>query len=463
MTRDFRNRWMICALGALSGTAYAQPPDVVASDANANTAMGTSALLHVTVGVGASNTAAGSQALESDTTGSDNSAFGVQSLVLNTTGSGNSAFGGAALFDNTIGSSNSAFGSGALESNTSGNNNSAFGTALLSNGTGSNNTAIGFQALIANGAGNSNSALGVNALEDSTGDDNTASGANALNRNSTGSRNNAAGGSAMFSNTSADDNNAMGYVAMYSNTTGTLNNAVGNFSLYFNTTGSDNNAVGYAALYHNTTGSNNSAQGFYALQNNTTGSGNIGIGEYAGQNLTTGGSNIDIGSFGVAGESAVIRIGSSAAQIATYIAGITNAKVTGGAVYVTSTGQLGVLASSERYKTEVASMGASSTKLKELRPVTFHLKADPKGALQYGLIAEEVAKVYPELVIRDATGRIEGVRYEELAPMLLNEVQQQAMQIRAMRGELAQLQDLKRQVRAVLRAQPLKSELVAER
>ena len=160
-----------------------------------------------------------------------------------------------------------------------------------------------------------------------------------------------------------------------------------------------------------------------------------------------------------ASRNAVIRIGTGAA--ATYISGISNAKVTGSAVYVTSTGQLGVQASSERYKTAIASMGSNSSKLAQLRPVTFRLKTDPEGVTQYGLIAEEVAKVYPELVIHDAAGKIEGVRYEELAPMLLNEAQQehqtvasqaqklatqdkqiaaQAAQLRAMKQQLAQMQ-----------------------
>ena len=114
--------------------------------------------------------------------------------------------------------------------------------------------------------------------------------------------------------------------------------------------------------------------------------------------------------------------------------------VTGAAVYVTSTGQLGVLASSERYKTAVTSMGSRTEKLRQLRPVTFHLKTDPKGDVQYGLIAEEVAKVYPELVIRDSAGRVEGVRYEELAPMLLNEVQRQAVELREMRQQVGALE-----------------------
>ena len=274
----------------------------------------------------------------------------------------------------------------------------------------------------------------------------------------------------MYSNTTADDNNAMGYVAMYSNTIGTLNNAVGNFSLFYNTTGNNNNAVGYAALYQNTTGSNNNAQGFYALQNNTSGSNNIAIAQYAGNNLTTGSSNIDIGSRGVAGESAVIRIGDSGAQVAAYIAGVSSSKVTGSAVYVTSTGQLGVMASSERYKTAITPMGVNTTKLRELRPVTFHLKTDPQGVTHYGLIAEEVAKVYPELVIRDAAGKIDGVRYEELAPMLLNEAQkqqqktaEQAAEINDLKQQLAELKELNRATQVVLRKIQAKDEFVAQR
>jgi hypothetical protein len=157
-----------------------------------------------------------------------------------------------------------------------------------------------------------------------------------------------------------------------------------------------------------------------------------------------------------------------AANGTTSIAGINGSVVTGAAVYVTSSGQLGVLASSERYKTEVAPMGANSAKLRQLRPVRFHLKTDPTQTVQYGLIAEEVGQVYPELVIRNESGQIEGVRYEELAPMLLNEVQQQqakmtgqaawqkkimavqAAEIRDLQQQLAELQGLKRALQAAI-------------
>jgi hypothetical protein len=304
---------------------------------------------------------------------------------------------------------------------------------------------------------NSNTAVGTDAfLSNGSGTNNNASGYGALGANTSGSRNNAAGAFAM-ANSNANDNNAVGYVALYTSTSGTLNNAIGNFALFANTTGSNNSAVGYGALYKNTTGSNNNAQGFYALENNTSGGNNIGVGQYAGAALTTGNSNIDIGNTGVAGESGVIRIGSSATQVAAYMAGVSNSTITGAAVYVSSSGRLGVLASSERYKTAVASMGARTDNLAQLRPVTFHLKSEPQGPLQYGLIAEEVAKIYPELVIRDDTGKIQGVRYDELAPMLLNEVQQQKAQlseqgaeIRDMRAQLAELRRTNESMQAAL-------------
>lgn len=170
--------------------------------------------------------------------------------------------------------------------------------------------------------------------------------------------------------------------------------------------------------------------------------------------MTSGSNNIEIGSQGASSDNGTIRIGTS--QTAAYIAGIENTKVTGAAVYVTSSGQLGVLASSERYKTAVVPMGAKTDKLGQLRPVSFRLKTDPKGTVQYGLIAEEVNKVYPELVIRDDAGNIQGVRYEELAPMLLNEVQKQAAEIRDLRKLVVEM-------RAGLLKLQAKDELVAQR
>ena len=137
--------------------------------------------------------------------------------------------------------------------------------------------------------------------------------------------------------------------------------------------------------------------------------------------------------------------------------------LTGSAVYVSASGQLGVLASSERYKTEIASMGGSTQKLHELRPVSFHLKSDPKGALQYGLIAEEVNEVFPELVIRDDAGTIQGVRYDELAPMLLSEMQKQERKIDAQAGEISELKQQLAGIQAALATFQPKDQLVAQR
>jgi trimeric autotransporter adhesin len=137
-----------------------------------------------------------------------------------------------------------------------------------------------------------------------------------------------------------------------------------------------------------------------------------------------------------------LRIGTPGTHTAEYIAGIESTKVTGNAVYVTSKGELGVLASAERYEIKIQPMGANTEKLQQLRPVTFHLKTDPNGMVQYGLIAEQVNKVYPELVIRDQAGAIQGVRYDELAPMLLNEVQQQKSRLREMQRQVAELKKL---------------------
>jgi Chaperone of endosialidase len=239
-------------------------------------------------------------------------------------------------------------------------------------------------------------------------------------------------------------------------------------ALAFNTTGNYNTAAGFNAVFHNTTGNDNTGVGYFALFSNTTGLNNIGIGNNAGY-AVTGSNNIDIGSMGSAGESGVIRIGGHS-QSAAYIAGISSTQLTGSAVYVTANGQLGVLASSERYKTEIASMGPSTQKLHELRPVSFHLKSDPKGAVQYGLIAEEVNKVFPELVIRDEAGTIQGVRYDELAPMLLNEMQEQQQKIAVQDQraatqslEISQLKAQLAEMHAALLTLQSKDQLVAQR
>jgi hypothetical protein len=419
MTHSFRSS-AILSIGLLGigGSAYAtQPPDVVTSDASFNTAMGTNALL--------------SAQTSGSLTAFDNTASGAYALYSNTTGNQNTATGDAALRSNTTGNTNTATGAGALISNTIGDNNTGTGYgALWSNITGDNNTASGWYALFSNTAGSYNSASGASAL---------------------------------YFNTDGDKNSATGYFSLYSNTTGSYNTASGYQALYSNTDGIRNTASGDWGLYSNRSGNDNTAFGQGALYSNTTGSSNIGVGANAGYNVTSGSNNIEIGNRGTSGDNGTIRIGTSGTHTATHIEGISTAHVTGAAVYVTSSGQLGVLASSERYKTSITPMGASTGKLQQLRPVSFHLKSDPKGALQYGLIAEEVAKVYPELVIRDDSGKIQGVRYDELAPMLLNVVQQQRTQLQDMKGQIAELRQINESMQAAISKLQGKDERVAMR
>ena len=243
----------------------------------------------------------------------------------------------------------------------------------------------------------------------------------ALERNTTGDYNTANGASALFLNTTGEDNTANGGSALFSNTTGIRNTASGSLALFNNTTGDENTAVGSGALFSNTTGFENTAIGDNTLSNNTTGSLNIALGHLAGFNLTTGGSNIDIGNSGVAGESATIRIGQS--QTRTFIAGI-RGRTTGNAnavtVLIDSAGQLGTISSSRRFKSEIKAMDNASEAIHALKPVTFRYKSDKTGTPQFGLIAEEVAEVNPDLEVRDEDVDISTVRYEAVNAMLLN-------------------------------------------
>jgi hypothetical protein len=324
-------------------------------------------------------------------------------------------------------------------------NNNAGGSAF--------NTAAGASALFHNTTGNWNTATGATALEsNTTGSGNTATGAGALELNTTGSENIAVGGGALDFNSTGSNNTATGYAALQSNTTANYNTADGFQAMNANSSGAYNVAIGADALLRNTTGSNNTAVGTYALETNS-GSANIAVGYGAGGNLTTGKNNIDIDNPGVAGESGTIRIGSSASQTKTFISGIAATAVTGSAVFVSTSGQLGIKVSSERYKTDIQAMGSRTVRLDQLRPVTFRMKDDPEGAVQYGLIAEEVAQVYPELVVHGEDGSVQGVYYDQLAPMLLNEVQQQRREIANQKAQIAdqaqQLREMQQQLAEV--------------
>ncbi len=353
-----------------------------------NTGIGTSALNANTAGK--SNTAVGASALSASTTANDSAAFGWFALAANTTGAQNHAFGAAALYSNTTGSSNSAFGLATLYSNTIGINNSGFGYAALhANTTGTQNEGFGYEALFANTTGNGNAAFGTGALY----------------QNTTGGASTTTGGNAAF----------------------------GNFALLANTIGGGNSAFGFSALTANLSGNNNVAVGPAALAGLTTGSGNIAIGTGAGGNLNASESNdIYIGDSGIQGESGTIRIGYIKNISSTYIAGISGkTSANGMEVFVNATGQLGTVKSSLRYKHEIADMGDQSDVLMKLRPVAFYYKPelDDTQTRQYGLVAEEVAKVAPELVVFNEDGSPETVRYHFVNAMLLNEVQKQRQRI----------------------------------
>jgi hypothetical protein len=354
------------------------------------------------------NTAEGTDALFSLTDGANNTAIGFDALFLNTTGSDNTATGVDALLSNTIGIENTANGVVALQNNTTGSDNTANGAeALASNTIGSKNTATGVDALLFNNIGG----------------DNTATGVAALRSNTTGSSNTATGVSALENNTTGIDNAASGMNALLRNTNGNFNTADGFNALTHNSTGNRNTANGVNALIGNTIGGSNTAEGVNALLRNTTGSSNIAFGVNAGGNLTIGNNNIDIGNIGIAAEANTIRVGTQGTQTRTFIAGVSGTAVTGSPVVLNGSGQLGVAASSERFKDEIKPMNKASEAVLALQPVTFRYKKniDPDRAPQFGLVAEEVAKVNPDLVARDAKGQVYTVRYEAVNAMLLNE------------------------------------------
>ena len=427
---------LVCFALVQNTQAVSPPPD--GGYPGGNTAEGQTALLSLTSGT--YNTAVGFSSLKSNTIGNLNTAIGVNALSLNTTGVNNTANGGNALYSNTTGDQNTANGVYALFRNTTGRLNTASGAfALSANTTGNFNTATGQGALTNNTTGHSNCANGNQALfSNTTGHENTANGNIALANNTTGIWNTATGLAALHNNTTGIENTGVGATALYGNTTGGANTAVGfsaGFSgggggntavgvqALFSTTGGGNTAVGIGALFSPHTGNNNTAIGSGALYNAYIGDDNIALGNGAGSNLRTGDNNIYVYDPGMEKESNTIRIGTAGTQTATFIAGITGTAVTGAAVVVDANGQLGVAPSSERFKDEIKPMNKASEAIVALKPVTFRYKKeiDAEHTLRFGLVAEEVAKVNPDLVARDKNGEIYTVRYEAVNAMLLNE------------------------------------------
>jgi len=274
------------------------------------------------------------------------------------------------------------------------------------------NTAEGQDALFSLTNGTGNTANGFAALKANTmGDRNTGNGAFTLFSNQTGSENTATGYAALFFD-KGSWNTATGVAALHSNAAGNSNTATGQRALHDNFSGSKNTASGGGALGSNTTGSNNTADGFFALANNTTGSSNIAVGVSAGRGVSTADD--------------VICIGAAGADVSNscYIGNIFNQSSPSGlAVFVNSDNKLGTVMSSRRFKEDIQPMDKASEAILALRPVTFRYKkdVDRTGTAQFGLVAEDVAKVNPDLVVRDKEGKPYGVRYDQVNAMLLNE------------------------------------------
>ena len=315
--------------------------------------------------------------------------------------------------------------------------------ALFSLTTGVANTAIGWYSLWSNTDGSYNTGVGAGTLlfnigDQTTGDgtQNTAIGAAALLFNTTGLANTATGVTALLNNIEGNGNTANGWGALSNNNgnppDGSANTAVGAGALFSNTTGDSNTAIGLNALVNNTTGSGNTAVGVRALDHNTSGSLNIALGVNAGHDVVAAQNVICIGLnvFGAdVGDSCFIG----------NIFGETSAS--GAAVYVNSNHRLGTLTSSSRFKDDIKPMERVSEALFALKPVTFHYKKeiDPAGMQQFGLVAEQVEKVNPDLVVRDQEGKPYSVRYEQVNAMLLNEFLKEHRTVQEQKATIAEL------------------------
>jgi len=284
-------------------------------------------------------------------------------------------------------------------------NNTAEGTsALFSLTSGNSNTAVGFQALYLNTTGNYNTGIGDKAMQDDKGAQNTGTGYGALIINITGRYNTASGGAALYGNG------------------GSNNTAIGLGALYVRPGVSENTAVGVSALGSNRSGSQNTAVGFKAFVGHRGHQNNIALGHEAGFDVS-GLYNIEIGTRGGYDFSNTTRIGD--VQTRTFIAGISGSAVAGSPVVVNGNGRLGMTTSSARFKNEIKPMDKASEAILALQPVSFQYKSDLTGTRQFGLIAEEVAKADPDLVVRDRKGEIYSVHYEAVNAMLLNEFLEQ--------------------------------------
>src|SRR5438874_6012836 len=336
-------------------------------------------------------------------------------------------------------------------------NNTAEGTnAFFSLTSGIDNTALRFEALVRNTTGHFNTAEGFGALFNNTsGTQNTATGVNALISNTTGSFNTAHGVNTLFRNTTGFQNAATSVQALFSNTTGFHNTAAGFQALLSNTTGNHNTADGDNALVHDTTGSLNTAIGAHTLDQNITGSSNVALGFQAGFNIT-GNGNVCVGQniVGVAGESNVTRIRNVGST----------AQANGVFVTVGASSKLGIQDSSRRYKDDIKPMDKASEALFALKPVSFRYKQeiDPARSPDFGLIAEDVAIVNPDLVARDEDGKIVTVRYQAVYAMLLNEFLKAHSKVQEQEAVIAQVKSNAAKQEATIARQQKQIEALTE-
>jgi trimeric autotransporter adhesin len=355
---------------------------------------------------GVNNTAAGYQALQSMRTGTDNVAVGYYALKANFQGINNVAVGSESMKSNTTGNHNTAVGFSSLAENILGSNNTAIGSFSLEQHIGSSATGIGYQAL-QNNLGDFNTSVGYNALQTNTiGTDGVAFGYQALQANSSGSYNVAVGSEALRNNTLASNNTAVGYHSLLNNLTGSINTAVGDSALAANTTGSNNVAVGASALINCVSGSRNVVVGYNA----------------GSAYVTSESNNICIG-YSVTGsvnDGSVTRIGANIDRC--FISGI-NGKISssGVNVFCNPSGQLGTTTSSIRYKTDIRDITESDA-IYKLRPICFRFKNIPDFQ-EFGLIAEEVNEIIPDIVIKNDENQPETIRYQFLPILMLKEMQ----------------------------------------
>jgi Chaperone of endosialidase len=302
--------------------------------------------------------------------------------------------------------------------------------ALYELTTGVGNAALGWHALAENSDASFSTGIGAGALSTNNGESNTAVGAAALLVNSAGTENTAVGTDALALNDTGESNTAAGAFALFNNIDGINNVAIGREALLENTSGAENTAVGTAALSGVTTGGFNTAIGGIAGANLTTGQFNIVIGDIAGLFVTTASNTICIGGSGINTD--------NTCQIA-HIRDVTTQNNDAIPVVVDSAGQLGTLSSSGRFKKDVKPMDKASEALFALKPVTFHYKTDKTNRAEFGLIAEEVAKINPDLVVPDESRKIYTVRYEAVNAMLLNEFLKEHREVQELKKQIAAL------------------------